>query len=309
MGVFGAIATWLAGCTTPTWSPVAEIPSTVVPARVLPGEAILVFGYDGADGQATPVGARRAEVWRIEGGQAARVLDAPGWFVDADARGDRVVALRATPTEQSGVSRYLLHVSEDRGQSWTDGAEVPATGLVHVRLASDDAAWVHGVGVVMLSRDAGVSWTRSHPPGTLAGVAEAFDADGSNVWIGGKLLRRSTDWGVTWTRAAPAVDGTDGRFVVGGQQVGRLDGAEVAWTSELPERLQIDTVASEGDAVRISGFPLDAPGSVVKVYESEDGGRSFAEVKARGDGQTGRVGLAADGVVHVDLSGSVRVHR
>lgn len=308
MGVFGAIATWLAGCVSPSWTTVAQLPAELVPARVLPGDAILVFGFAGKDGQATSVRERRAEVWRVVGDGVERVLEAPGWFVDADARGERVWALRATPTEVSGVSRYLLHVSTDHGQSWTAGTEVPAIGLTHVRIAEGDAGWIHGVGVLKLTRDGGVSWTAASPPGTMTGLAEPLVVDGGTVVLGGATLRRSSDWGATWSQSGPRVDGTDGVWVVGGLQVGKLGADGVQWTGELPERLQVEDVASEGEIVRVSGFPLDAPGSVVRVAESRDGGVTFTTVSAKGDGQVGRVGVAEDGAVHVDLSGRVRVH-
>ena len=138
------------------------------------------------------------------------------------------------------------------------------------------------------------------------------------VWVGvllsGAARAQSPDdeWGTLQPPLPAPVVATDGRWIVSGTsdrpRVGELVDGAVRWTGELPVGWLADRVRAGGGAEGVVRVRANKVGtSQLAVFESRDGGRTFARQRISGASDPAWVGLG-EGVVAMDVERRLRAY-
>ncbi|MFV8754046.1 WD40/YVTN/BNR-like repeat-containing protein [Nannocystaceae bacterium ST9] len=209
----------------------------------------------------------------------------------ANAQSPVNVALRAVARREARLlavgDQGTILISDDAGQTWeprTSGTTSSLISIVHAQLAGVDFMVAVGVEVIVVSADAGETWTVVGAPATGWGTLRGVFATNARVYAVG-------DAGVAWSSAAPnglwniEVLGTSADLLGGGAH---HTGTSVAESETLLVAAADNTVVLrdtsgwhtreldlDGDILRFSGgylltstgaiYDLDGTGVVSRV--------------------------------------------
>jgi hypothetical protein len=302
----------LLGCAPATPRPrLPSLPPSFTATEVVAESVVTVFGFDGGPFVLLPE--RRLAAWRVEGAEARAVgPSGAGWYRAAAQGPDELWAVTATLAPEGQGSLYRLHV--ERAGAWEDRGPIPATSLTGLAVEGGGVGWVVGVRQLFHTVDGGASW-QAVPDALAPGdVPETIGVSGpGGLLVGGSALRATTDGGATWATPLPApVVATDGRWIVSGTsdrpRVGELVDGAVRWTGELPVGWLADRVRAGGGAEGVVRVRANKVGtSQLAVFESRDGGRTFARQRISGASDPAWVGLG-EGVVAMDVERRLRAY-
>jgi photosystem II stability/assembly factor-like uncharacterized protein len=210
-------------------------------------------------------------------------------LLDIARAGSRLVAV--------GERGHVL-ASDNRGQSWTQAANVPTQELLTAVCFSDEKRGV-AVGhdeIALITTDAGNSWQRTHyAPDARQPLLDVL-CNGSDVIAVGAYgtYLTSTDHGVTWTahkfeaKPLPVKNGAAGA------------GAEDEYADDLGGDYHLNRI------VGASGSRLYMAAEAGRLYRSDDAGRTWAELPSPYDGSFfGILPLDAESLLAYGLRGNL----
>ena len=317
-GLVGVLALACGGSRAGPFQTVAELGGGFTVAVILGLEdgSAVVLGFAG--GTYVPLSDRTTAVRRVEsGGEVTSSGFGAGWVTAADALGEEVWAIHATPRDDPTGPEYALQISQDGGRTWESSGPIPATSLTGVTVAGDGCGWAIGVKHLLRTCDRGATWQVVQAPLFLRGIHQPLVATGRDrVVLGGAGLFRSEDAGVTWTQLAEAdVVAANPHFVIAREgetlRVGALGGQTVAWVGTWEHYTLPGPIWSSGPVIRVLAAPLgDDAGRGLALLRSED---------ARAPAERSRIGRSSDiatgafahdgAVLHLDLERRLEVLR
>jgi photosystem II stability/assembly factor-like uncharacterized protein len=223
-----------------------------------------------------------AAAFVVDGPARQRPLAAKGVCLDLAKAGERLVAV--------GERGHVL-LSDDRGKSWRQAAEVPTrTTLTALHVTDAKTLWAvgHG-GVILRSADAGERWQVAHgkADGPDVLLAVRVEADGRGLAVGGFGAAMTTrDSGKTWT-SAPLLPGEAGEkhlnrigVTAAGTWLIAAEGGHVLRSTDRGERwsaVKTPYAGSLWSLLALADGTVLAGGMRGNIVRSRDDGQSWTQ--------------------------------